>query len=85
MRRCRSRSDDAVSGCLEDWIGEDNPVHVVDVFVEEPDLAELGFGGVAEITQPLHRLSTSKNLAWPRMLPLRIHPTQWNAPDLLDF
>ena len=32
--------------CLEDWIGEDNPVRVVDVFVEELNLAELGFGGV---------------------------------------
>ena len=32
--------------CLEDWIGEDNPVRVVDIFVEELDLAELGFGGV---------------------------------------
>src|ERR1700726_1649665 len=33
--------------CLEDWICEDNPVRVVDVFVEELDLAELGFDGVA--------------------------------------
>src|SRR6202162_656070 len=33
--------------CLEDWIGEDNPVRVIDVFVGELDLAELGFGGVA--------------------------------------
>jgi len=32
--------------CLEDWIGEDNPVRVIDVFVEELDLADLGFGGV---------------------------------------
>src|SRR5271169_539475 len=32
--------------CVEDWIGEDNPVRVIDVFVEELDLAELGFGGV---------------------------------------
>jgi transposase len=32
--------------CLEDWIGEDNPARVVDVFVEGLDLAELGFGGV---------------------------------------
>jgi transposase len=32
--------------CLEDWIGEDNPARVVDVFVEELDLAELGFGGI---------------------------------------
>jgi transposase len=32
--------------CLEDWIGEDNPVRVIDVFVDELDLAGLGFGGV---------------------------------------
>ena len=32
--------------CLEDWIGEDNPVRVVDVFADELDLAELGFSGV---------------------------------------
>ena len=33
--------------CLDDWIGEDNPIRVIDVFVEELDLADLGFGGVA--------------------------------------
>jgi len=32
--------------CLEDWICEDNPVRAVDVFVDEFDLSELGFGGV---------------------------------------
>ena len=32
--------------CLEDWICEDNPVRAIDVFVDELDLAELGFGGV---------------------------------------
>jgi transposase len=31
--------------CLEDWIGEDNPVRVVDVFVDSLDLAALGFEG----------------------------------------
>ena len=31
---------------LEDWIDEDNSVRVVDVFVDELDLAELRFGGV---------------------------------------
>jgi transposase len=29
--------------CLEDWIGEDNPVRVIDVFVDELDLGGLGF------------------------------------------
>ena len=37
--------------CLEDWIGEDNPVRVVDIFVDELDLTTLGFDGVApEVT-----------------------------------
>ena len=31
---------------LEDWIAEENPVRAVDAFVDELDLAELGFGGV---------------------------------------
>jgi hypothetical protein len=31
---------------LEDWIGADNPVRVIDVFVEELDLGGLGFGRV---------------------------------------
>ena len=32
--------------CLEDWIGEDDPVRAADVFADTLDLAELGFGGV---------------------------------------
>src|SRR4029077_7491199 len=32
--------------CLEDWIVEDNPVRVIDAFVDELDLSELGFSGV---------------------------------------
>ncbi len=34
---------------LEDWIPADNPVRVIDVFVAELDLGELGF----ERTEPL--------------------------------
>ena len=30
--------------CVDDYIGEDNPVRVVDAFVDELDLTELGFG-----------------------------------------
>ena len=33
--------------CLEDWVEENNPVQVIDVFVDELDLGELGFDGVA--------------------------------------
>src|ERR1700688_3114197 len=32
--------------CLDDWIDEDNPVRVIDAFVEALNLAELGFAGV---------------------------------------
>jgi transposase len=32
--------------CLEEWIREDNPVRAIDVFVDDLDLAALGFSGV---------------------------------------
>lgn len=32
--------------CLDDWVTEDNPVHVIEAFVEALDLAALGFAGV---------------------------------------
>jgi transposase len=36
---------------LEDYVTEDNPVRVVDVFIDELDLEALGFSGVApEVT-----------------------------------
>jgi hypothetical protein len=50
---------------LEDWICEDNPVRAVDVFVDELDLAELGFGGVDP--QLDHQL-------WPIAGILKAHP-----------
>jgi transposase len=31
---------------LDDYLGEDNPVRAIDVFVDELDLAGLGFGGI---------------------------------------
>jgi transposase len=32
--------------CLEDWICEDNPIRVIEAFVEELDLADLRFSSV---------------------------------------
>src|SRR3954447_10910806 len=32
--------------CLDDWVGESNPVRAVDVFVDALELRDLGFGGV---------------------------------------
>src|SRR5918997_1258547 len=31
--------------CLDDWVDEDNPVQVIEAFVESLDLAALGFAG----------------------------------------
>jgi transposase len=31
---------------LDDWIDEDNPVRVIDAYVDAIDLGELGFDGV---------------------------------------
>ena len=33
--------------CLEDWVDEDNPVRVIDAFVDELELSRLGFEGVS--------------------------------------
>ena len=37
--------------CLDDYVTEDNPVRVIDVFIDELDLEALGFAGVVpEVT-----------------------------------
>ena len=45
---------------LDDWIAEDNPVRVIDAFVEELDLKELGFEGAvpAETGRPAYHPAT---------------------------
>ena len=36
--------------CLDDYVVEDNPVRVIDVFIDELDLAALGFEGMLPAT-----------------------------------
>jgi len=45
---------------LDDWIAEDNPVRVIDAFVEELDLKELEFEGAvpAETGRPAYHPAT---------------------------
>ena len=33
--------------CLDDWVDEENPVRVIDAFIDALDLGELGFDGIA--------------------------------------
>jgi len=34
-----------LSECLDDFVAEDNPVRIIEAFVEELDLGSLGFDG----------------------------------------
>src|ERR1700687_6485507 len=46
--------------CLEDYVGEENPVRVIDLFIDELDLAALGFAGMtpAATGRPAYHPST---------------------------
>src|SRR5215472_7252637 len=50
MKRFVERQDRSqlilLPDCLDDYVGEDNPARIVDAFVDELDLAVLGFAGV---------------------------------------
>ena len=48
--------------CIDDYVGEDGPVRVVDVFVDELDLGELGFGGAASTGRPGYHPATMLKL-----------------------
>ena len=45
--QCEERAQGTfLPSCLEDYVSDDNPVRVIDVFIEELDLGELGFVGM---------------------------------------
>ena len=49
---------------FDDYVAEDNPVRVVGVFVDEPDLAPLGFTGVHGPAGLLFRRSSQTLHLW---------------------
>jgi transposase len=55
---------------LEDYVGEENPVRVIEVFIDELDLAALGFSGMtpAATGRPAYHPSTLLKI----YLPLRL-------------
>jgi transposase len=44
------RQPTLLPSCLDDYVGEDNPARVIDVFVDELELADLGFAVAPAIT-----------------------------------
>ena len=49
---CDRREQLFLPACVDHYVGEDSPVRVVDVFVDELDLAALGFAGAAATGRP---------------------------------
>ncbi len=43
---CDCRQPMLLPECLDDYVAEENPVRVVDVFIDDLDLGALGFEGV---------------------------------------
>ena len=53
--------------CLEDWVGEDNSVHVIEAFVDALDLPAMGFSGAIA-------KATGRPAYHPAVLLKRTHP-----------
>src|SRR5262245_54931493 len=48
--------------CLDDYVAEDNPVRIVDVFIDELDLSALGFADAAATGRPGYSPATMLKL-----------------------
>ena len=59
---CDRRQRLLLPDCIEDYVAEDSPVRVVDVFVDELDLAALGFVGAAVTGRPSYHPATMLKL-----------------------
>ncbi len=49
---CDRREQVFLPACIDDYVAEDNPVRVVDLFVDELDMAFLGFADAASTGRP---------------------------------
>lgn len=49
---CDRRQKLLLPDCVDDYVGEDSPARVVDVFVDELELGALGFAGAAATGRP---------------------------------
>ena len=59
---CRTQAT-LLPECLDDYIGEENTIRVIDVFVDSLDLADLGFKTVAADTgRPAYHPATMLKL-----------------------
>ena len=59
---CDRREQVFLPACIDDYVAEDNPVRVVDLFVDELDMAFLGFAGAASTGRPGYHPATMLKL-----------------------
>ena len=59
---CDRREQVFLPACVDDYVAEDAPVRVVDLFVDELDLAALGFAGSASTGRPGYHPATMLKL-----------------------
>jgi transposase len=59
---CDRREQVFLPACVDDYIAEDSPVRIVDVFVDELDLTALGFEGPASTGRPGYHPATMLKL-----------------------
>jgi transposase len=52
IKGCERRQTLLLADCIDDYVGADDPVRVIDVFVDELDLAGLGFESAAATGRP---------------------------------
>jgi len=59
---CDRRQKLLLPDCVDDYVSEDSPVRVVDVFIDEVDLGALGFEGAAATGRPGYNPATMLKL-----------------------
>src|ERR1700754_4085175 len=59
---CDRREQVFLPACIDDYVAEDNPVRVVDLFVDELDMTSLGFAGAASTGRPGYHPATMLKL-----------------------
>lgn len=59
---CDRREVQLLPDCVDDYVAQENPVRVIDVFVDELDMAALGFGDAAATGRPGYRPATMLKL-----------------------
>ena len=62
IKGCDRREVQLLPDCVDDYVAEESPVRVIDVFVDELDLAALGFGDAAATGRPGYHPATMLKL-----------------------